>query len=134
MPEWADHKMNIQDMLEAIRTKKKELIDDINPQKILSGLELEENVNHGNFIFYDEDQTFSAENVVLSVHNNKEEYTSYLLTKKKTKDQNDKTLSFVANRIMLFLKDFVQIVDKHAEVYASIENELRKKKRHKYSC
>lgn len=128
MPEWADHKMNIQDMLEAIRTKKKELIDDINPQKILSGLELEENVNHGNFIFYDEDQTFSAENVVLSVHNNKEEYTSYLLTKKKTKDQNDKTLSFVANRIMLFLKDFVQIVDKHAEVYASIENELRKKK------
>lgn len=29
---------------------------------------------------------------------------------------------------MLFLKDFVQIVDKHAEVYASIENELRKKK------
>ena len=85
-------------------------------------------LNHGNFIFYDEDQTFSAENVVLSVHNNKEEYTSYLLTKKKTKDQNDKTLSFVANRIMLFLKDFVQIVDKHAEVYASIENELRKKK------
>jgi hypothetical protein len=128
MPEWADHKMNIQDMLKAIRTKKEELIDDIDPQKILCGLELKENVNRGNFIFYDEDQTFSAENVVLSVHNNKEEYTSYLLQSKKTKDQNDKTLSFVANRIMLFLKGFVQIVDKHAEVYASIENELRKKK------
>lgn len=128
MPEWADHKMNIQDMLKAIRTKKEELINDINPQKILSGLELEENVNRGNFIFYDEDQTFSAENVVLSVHNNKEEYTSYLLKSEKTKDQNDKNLSFVANRIMLFLKGFVQIVDKHAEVYASIENELRKKK------
>lgn len=128
MPEWADHKVNIQDMLKAIRTKKEELIDDINPQKILSGLELEENINRGNFIFYDEDQTFSAEDVVLSVHNNKEEYTSYLLPRKKTKDQNDKTLSFVANRIMLFLKGFVQIVDKHAEVYASIENDLRKKK------
>ena len=37
------------------------------------------------------------------------------------KSQNDNTLSFAANRIILFLKNFVQIVDKHAEEYARIE-------------
>ena len=85
---------------------------DIAPQKMLSGLELNENVNRGNFIFYDEDQTFSAENFVLAIHNKKEENVSYLQPKQMLKSQNDNTLSFAANRIILFLKIFVQIVDK----------------------
>lgn len=127
MPEWIEHKDNIQAMLNAISKSKKELIDDIDPQKRLSGLELDENVNCGNFIFYDEDQTFSAENVVLSIHNKKDENVSYLQPKQMQKSQNDNTLSFVAGRIMLFLKSFVQIVDTHAEEYARIENDLRKK-------
>ena len=42
------HKDNIQAMLKAIKKKKEYLIDDIAPQKMLSGLELNENVNHGN--------------------------------------------------------------------------------------
>lgn len=127
MPEWIKHKDNIQAMLDEITKQKKSLIDELEPQKRLSGLELEENVNRGNFIFYDEDQTFSAENVVLSVHNMKEENVSYLRSNRMMESQNDKTLSFVANRIMLFLKSFVQIVDRHAEEYARVENELRKK-------
>lgn len=111
MPEWVEHKDNIQAMLKAIKKKKEYLIDDIAPQKMLSGLELNENVNRGNFIFYDEDQTFSAENFVLSIHNKKEENVSYLQPKQMLKSQNDNTLSFAANRIILFLKIFVQIVD-----------------------
>lgn len=133
MPEWVEHKDNIQAMLKAIKKKKEYLIDDIAPQKMLSGLELNENVNRGNFIFYDEDQTFSAENFVLSIHNKKEENVSYLQPKQMLKSQNDNTLSFAANRIILFLKNFVQIVDKHAEEYARIENELRKKKSYETS-
>lgn len=133
MPEWVEHKDNIQAMLKAIKKKKEYLIDDIAPQKMLSGLELNENVNRGNFIFYDEDQTFSAENFVLSIHNKKEENVSYLQPKQMLKSQNDNTLSFAANRIILFLKIFVQIVDKHAEEYARIENELRKKKSYETS-
>ena len=76
MPEWVEHKDNIQAMLKAIKKKKEYLIDDIAPQKMLSGLELNENVNRGNSSFMMKTRHFSAENFVLSIHNKKEENVS----------------------------------------------------------
>ena len=116
----------IDKMLTSLRQECRELRESINPQDRLSCVRLNDMKLNGNFIFYDEDHTFSSmeEENALYVENDEENRVSYLV-RKQDRSESAMSLSRVANRMMRFLKNFVLIVDTYAKQYAEEENASR---------